>query len=175
MLEVGHRSLPRVRESYKRPFIGSISAIAAVSGLGEATIQILLPACAPIHREVSMSTFKSFSTVRPYKIWAGAVARAVHGERVTMALIDLDPNLEIPEHHHVNEQLGFVVLGTVTMVIDGEEKELAAGEAYSIKSDVPHSARTGREGATVIDVFAPVRSDWEKAERLEPSRGHWPR
>jgi len=122
-----------------------------------------------------MSTFTSFSTVRPYKIWAGAVARAVHGEGVTMALIDLDPNLDIPEHHHVNEQLGFVVLGKVTMVIDGAEQELAAGEAYSIKSNVPHSARTGNEGATVVDVFAPVRSDWEKAERLEPSRGHWPR
>ena len=121
-----------------------------------------------------MSTFTSFSTVRPYKIWAGAVARAVHGERVTMALIDLDPNLDIPEHHHVNEQLGFVVLGKVTMVIGGEEKELAAGEAYSIKSNVPHSARTGGEGATVVDVFGPVRSDWDKAERLEPSRGHWP-
>jgi quercetin dioxygenase-like cupin family protein len=92
-----------------------------------------------------------------------------------MALIDLDPNLHIPEHHHVNEQLGFVVLGKVTMVIGGEEKELSAGEAYSIKSDVPHSARTGPEGATVIDVFAPVRSDWEKAERLEPSTGRWPR
>ena len=71
--------MPRVRESYKRPFIGSISAIATISGLGAPTIQILLPACAPIHREVSMSTFTSFSTVRPHKIWAGAVARAVQG------------------------------------------------------------------------------------------------
>jgi quercetin dioxygenase-like cupin family protein len=122
-----------------------------------------------------MGTFDSFSTVRPYQIWTGAVARAVHGERLTMAVIDLDPDLDIPEHHHDNEQLGFVILGKVTMVIAGEERELSAGEAYSIASDVPHSARTGPEGATVVDVFAPTRSDWEKAPRLEPSKGRWPR
>jgi len=122
-----------------------------------------------------MSTFNSFSSVRPYQIWTGAVARAVNGERLTMAVIDLDPDLEIPEHHHENEQLGFVLQGTVTMVIAGEAKELSAGEGYSIKSDIPHSARSGHEGATVLDIFAPIRADWEKAPRLEPSKGHWPR
>jgi quercetin dioxygenase-like cupin family protein len=126
-------------------------------------------------REVNMSTFGPFSSVRPYQIWTGAVARAVHGERLTMALIDLEPNLAIPEHHHVNEQLGFVVLGKVTMVIAGEARQLGPGETYSIPGDVLHSAQTGPEGATVIDLFAPVRSDWEKAERLEPSPGRWPR
>jgi unsaturated pyranuronate lyase len=128
-----------------------------------------------MNREVNMSTFGSFSSGRPYQIWTGAVARAVHGERLTMALIDLEPNLDIPEHHHVNEQLGFVVLGKVTMVIAGQAKELGPGDSYSIQGDVPHSASTGTEGATVVDVFAPVRADWEKAERLEPSPGHWPR
>jgi quercetin dioxygenase-like cupin family protein len=113
--------------------------------------------------------------MRPYQIWAGAVARAVSGERLTMAVIDLDPNLHIPEHHHDNEQLGFVLQGNVTMVIGGEEMDLGVGEAYSIRSNVPHSARTGREGATVVDIFAPVRADWEKAERLNPSPGRWPR
>lgn len=121
-----------------------------------------------------MGTYNSFSSVRPYQIWTGAVARAVHGERLTMAVIDLDPDLEIPEHHHENEQLGFVLKGRVTMVIAGEAKDLGVGEAYTIASDVPHSASTGPEGATVVDIFAPIRTDWEKAPRLEPSRGRWP-
>jgi len=121
-----------------------------------------------------VGTFTSFSAERPYKIWTGAVARAVHGDRITMAAVDLDPDLVIPEHRHENEQLGFVLTGKVTMVIAGEARELGAGEAYAISSNVPHSARTGAEGATVLDVFAPVRSDWGKAERLEPSKGGWP-
>ena len=122
-----------------------------------------------------MSTFSSFSSLRPYQIWTGAVARAVPGEGLTMAVIDLDPARGIPAPHPGNAQRGFVRLGKVTMVIGGEERELGIGEGYSIPSDVPHSARTGHEGATVVDIFAPIRSDWEKAERLEPSRGRWPR
>jgi quercetin dioxygenase-like cupin family protein len=121
-----------------------------------------------------VGTFTSFSSERPYKIWAGAVARVVNGDRITMAAVDLEPNLLVPEHRHENEQLGFVLKGGVTMVIDGEEKSLRAGDAYRIKSNVPHLARSGPEGATVVDVFAPVRADWEKAERLEPSKGGWP-
>lgn len=121
-----------------------------------------------------MGTFTSFTHERPYKIWNGAVARAVHGDRITMAAVDLEPNLQVPEHRHENEQLGFVLKGKVTMTIAGEAKELGIGEAYAIPSNVPHSASTGPEGATVVDVFAPIRADWEKAERLEPSRGGWP-
>jgi unsaturated pyranuronate lyase len=91
-----------------------------------------------------------------------------------MAAVDLDPDLLVPEHRHDNEQLGFVLEGSVTMMIGGEEKELLVGDAYRIPSNVPHWARSGPRGATVMDVFAPIRADWEKAERLEPSRGGWP-
>jgi quercetin dioxygenase-like cupin family protein len=91
-----------------------------------------------------------------------------------MAVIDLEANLEIPEHQHDNEQLGFVIRGKVTMRIGGESKELGAGETYAIRSNVPHSAASGPEGATVLDVFAPVRTDWEKLERLDPGPGLWP-
>ncbi|TMC01821.1 MAG: hypothetical protein E6J41_31915 [Chloroflexi bacterium] len=95
-----------------------------------------------------MSTYDSLSTVRPYRIWNGAVARAVAGERITFAVVDLEPNLVVPEHQHRNEQVGLVLQGFVTM--------------------------TGPEGATVIDVFNPTREDWEQVERLEPSAGAWP-
>ena len=121
-----------------------------------------------------MTTFTSFAAERPYKIWTGAVARAVHGDRITMAAVDLDPDLDVPEHRHDNEQLGFVLRGKVTMTIGGDARELGVGDAYAIPSNVPHSARTGPDGATVVDVFAPIRSDWEKAERLEPSPAGWP-
>jgi quercetin dioxygenase-like cupin family protein len=123
-------------------------------------------------REVS--AFDAVADMRPYRIWKGAIARALHGERLTMAIVDLEPNLEVPEHHHDNEQLGFVLRGKVTMTVAGESRELGAGGTYRISSEVPHSAATGPEGATVVDVFAPVRADWEKAERMQPQPGMWP-
>ena len=44
----------------------------------------------------------------------------------------------------------------------------------SIPAGVPHRARGGRGGATVVDVFSPPRADWERLERLEPAAGNWP-
>jgi quercetin dioxygenase-like cupin family protein len=67
-----------------------------------------------------------------------------------------------------------VLRGKITMTIGGDSRTLSVGETYSIPSNVPHSAATGPEGATVVDVFAPVRSDWEKVDRLEPEPGRWP-
>jgi quercetin dioxygenase-like cupin family protein len=114
------------------------------------------------------------SDLRPYAIWPGVVARAVNGERLTLAVVDLEPDLPVAEHQHENEQLGLVLKGGITMVIGGRSQSLTAGDAYVIPSNVSHSAHTASEGATVIDVFAPVRADWESKERLPASAGRWP-
>jgi quercetin dioxygenase-like cupin family protein len=121
-----------------------------------------------------MSSFSTLAQERPYRIWNGALARAVHGERLTMAVIDLEPDLAVPEHSHENEQLGLVIKGYITMTVAGEQRRLGPGATYLIPSNTRHDARTGSEGATVLDVFAPVRADWEAAERLEPGPGAWP-
>jgi quercetin dioxygenase-like cupin family protein len=118
--------------------------------------------------------FQGLGEVRPHLIWPGAVARALDGERLTLAVIDLEPNLPVAEHQHENEQLGIVLKGEITMVIGGESKRLGAGDMYAIPSNLRHSAHTHAEGATVVDVFAPIRADWSSKERLEPSPGNWP-
>lgn len=121
-----------------------------------------------------MSNFDALARLRPYRIWNGAVARALHGERLTMAVVDLDPGVAVPEHRHDNEQLGFVLQGSVTMTVGGERRQLGPGETYVISSGTPHAAEAGAEGATVLDVFAPIRADWESLERLPPQPGSWP-
>ena len=121
-----------------------------------------------------MSTFESIGDLRPSAVFKGITARAVSGARMTFAVVDLEPGAALPEHHHENEQLGLVISGTITMRIGSDKRELHAGDTYVIPSDVPHDAVTGPEGATVVDVFAPIRADWEKLPRLDPSAGFWP-
>ncbi len=121
-----------------------------------------------------MKTYQPLTDLRPYQIRDGITARAVHGERMTMAVVDLEPAAVLAEHHHENEQMGFVLSGSMTMRIGGERRELRAGDTYVIPSDVPHDAVTGPEGCTAVDVFAPIREDWEKLSRLDPSPGRWP-
>jgi quercetin dioxygenase-like cupin family protein len=121
-----------------------------------------------------MSTFESLEKLHPLMIRDGIRARAVNGERLTIAVVDLEPNVALPEHHHDNEQLGFVIDGTITMRIGPDKKLLRAGDVYVIPSQVPHAAHGGPEGCTVTEVLAPVRQDWAKLERGEPSPGRWP-
>jgi quercetin dioxygenase-like cupin family protein len=121
-----------------------------------------------------VGTFDRVDGLRPYRIWDGAVARAVHGERITFAVVDLEPDVAVPQHQHPNEQVGTVLRGAITMTIAGESRSLTTGDTYVIPGDVPHAALVGPQGATVVDVFDPPREDWERLERLEPSSGAWP-
>jgi quercetin dioxygenase-like cupin family protein len=121
-----------------------------------------------------VGTFDRLDRLHPYQIWDGAVARAVRGERITFAVVDLEPNHDVPEHRHANEQVGMVLKGSITMVVAGESRTLGVGDTYVIPGNVPHSAASGPDGATVVDVFTPIREDWEQVRRLPPGAGAWP-
>ena len=121
-----------------------------------------------------MSAFRPLQDFEPIVLGNGIEARAVNGDRLTLAVVDLAPNAVLPEHRHENEQLGFIVRGTMTMRIGNEVLELKAGDTYTIPSNVEHGAAAGSEGCTAADVFAPVRADWEMRDRIEPKKPDWP-
>jgi quercetin dioxygenase-like cupin family protein len=121
-----------------------------------------------------MSAFEDIETIGPLRVWKDVVAREVHGEQSTLAVVELAPGAVVPEHHHANEQLGLVIRGTVEFRVGNETKELAPGATWCIPGDVPHEVRAGPEGAVVVDVFAPARADWGALERSEPSAPAWP-
>jgi quercetin dioxygenase-like cupin family protein len=121
-----------------------------------------------------MSVFGKVSAFKPARIWDGVVARPLHADRLTIGFVDIDPGVLVPEHRHDNEQVGFVQRGSVTMTIAGQARELQVGETYSIAGGVPHSAKAGAEGASVVDVFAPGREDWKTKPVVEPFPGRWP-
>src|SRR5919109_1684523 len=121
-----------------------------------------------------MSTYATVGRLQPYRIWDGVIARPLHGDRITVGILEFEPLTHVPEHRHDNEQLGLVLKGSITMVIDGERRELHVGDMYSIRGGVPHSGEAGPEGATVAPVFAPVRADWNDTPRLSVAQGHWP-
>lgn len=121
-----------------------------------------------------MSYFGKIADERPYHLAPGLVARTEAGERMTLAVVDIEPNAVLNEHRHENEQLGIVLRGVLNFTIGGELRELHPGETWSIPSNTPHSAQAGPEGCTVIDVFNPPRADWEGLERGEPGPGQWP-
>ena len=121
-----------------------------------------------------MSAFSDVRTIGPQQIWSGLTGRTVHGEQITLSLIEIDPGAKVPEHSHPNEQVGILISGSMTFRIGDETKELGPGETWIILADVPHSVVAGSGGAVVIEVFAPPRTDWLDLETRESGPGRWP-
>lgn len=121
-----------------------------------------------------MSNLEELQALATKEIWEGVSARVVEGERITLAIVELEPDAVVPEHKHANEQLGFVIQGTLTFTVGDETRELGPGGTWRILGGTPHSVKTGERGAVVVDVFAPTRSDWDDVE-LGPARPpRWP-
>lgn len=116
-----------------------------------------------------MTAFNHLRTIVPQRIWPGLVARSLHGVEATLAAIELEPDVAVPEHSHANEQIGILTSGSLTFRIGDEEQVLGPGATWVIPAHVPHSVRSGPEGATLIELFSPVRDDWDALERLAPS------
>jgi len=121
-----------------------------------------------------VGAFDNVSSLDLQRIWDGVHGRVVHGERITLGVIELDADSIVPEHSHDHEQLGICLSGSLVFRVGDESKELGAGGTWSIPSNVPHEVHVGPAGAVVLDVFAPTRDDWREVERIGLRPPRWP-
>jgi unsaturated pyranuronate lyase len=120
------------------------------------------------------SAFADIATIAPQRIWPGVVGRTLHAERVTVAVVELEPGRLVPEHNHVNEQVGVLLRGSLCFRVGRETRELEPGGMWSIGADLPHEVEAGPDGALLIEIFSPPRDDWHDLERQEPRPLSWP-
>ena len=121
-----------------------------------------------------VSAFENLERIAPVPVWQAIAARMVNGERLTLAVVELDPGAVVAEHAHENEQLGLVLQGSMDFRIGDERRTVGPGETWTIPSNTPHEAVAGPEGAVVIDVFAPPRDDWAALEPQPERPLRWP-
>jgi quercetin dioxygenase-like cupin family protein len=89
--------------------------------------------------------------------------RLVTGERMMIAHVYLQAGAIVPRHEHDNEQLTYILEGTLRLWLgpddDEEMFDIRAGEVLHIPPNVPHRAEA-LENTLDVDVFSPPRSDW---------------
>jgi len=91
--------------------------------------------------------------------------RLFTGERMMLAQVYLDEGAIVPWHQHENEQLTWVLEGSLKFWLgqegtdDVREVVVAAGDVLFIPSNVPHKAEALADTLDV-DVFSPPRQDW---------------
>ena len=80
------------------------------------------------------------------------------GAELSAALFRLEPGAVVPRHHHVNEEFGQVLTGSLELETGSERSTLAAGESFLIPGNVPHAAVAGPEGCLLLECYAPPRN-----------------
>ena len=88
--------------------------------------------------------------------------RLISTERMMLAHVYLDKGCIVPQHSHENEQLTYVLEGSLRFWLGEDESEVidvGAGEVLHIPSLLPHKAEA-LEDTLDVDVFCPPRQDW---------------
>ena len=88
--------------------------------------------------------------------------RLVTGERIMLAHVYLKKGCVVPRHSHENEQVTYILQGTLRFWLgeDGKEQvDVHAGEVLTIPSNLPHKAEA-LEDTLDVDIFCPPRQDW---------------
>ena len=83
----------------------------------------------------------------------------VVGDQVMLARVFLKKDAHVPEHHHHNEQVTYILEGALKFSIAGREVVVKAGEVLCIPPNMPHEA-WALEDTLDLDVFTPPREDW---------------
>jgi len=79
--------------------------------------------------------------------------------KVMRARVFIKKGGHVPEHHHHNEQVTYILEGALKFAIDGKEVVVKAGEVLCIPANMPHEA-WALEDTLDLDVFTPPREDW---------------
>ena len=92
---------------------------------------------------------------------SGVEQKAFSGNGATIALHRLHPGHEPKPHKHINEQIAYIVSGTVDVHVGDEVLRLGAGGIAVIPPNVIHYAVVvGDEPVINLDVFTPCRPEY---------------
>lgn len=88
--------------------------------------------------------------------------RLITADRMMLTHVYLKKGCVVPQHSHGNEQLTYVLEGSLHFWIgeNGEEEvTVGPGEVLVIPSNVLHKAEA-MEDTLDVDIFSPPRQDW---------------
>jgi len=78
----------------------------------------------------------------------------IPGREVVTAILELPPNGAAGRHIHPGTEIGYVLEGSATLIIEGQAaREVKAGDSWIIGAGIPHEGRAGPAGVKVIGTF----------------------
>jgi quercetin dioxygenase-like cupin family protein len=114
-----------------------------------------------LDKEDWMSSFHDVASREAKEIAPGIRIRTFWGDRMLVSIAELDADVMLPLHSHPHEQAGVVLSGALELTIGEETRKLEPGDSFLVPGGVEHGGRTGDSPARIMDVFSPVRQDYQ--------------
>ena len=105
------------------------------------------------------SPFRTWNGVEAWQFVDGVHLHAIGGEQILLCRVTYKPGKHVPDHDHEHtEQVMAIVEGEVTVTVEGETRDVKAGDVIVINRGVRHSLYS-EHGVTFFEAFAPVPLD----------------
>lgn len=105
------------------------------------------------------SPFRTWNGVESWQFADGVRLHAIGGEQILLCRVTYEPGKQVPDHaHEQTEQVMAILDGAVTVTVDGETRDVEAGDVIVINKGVPHSLYS-ENGVSFFEALAPVPLD----------------
>ncbi|MGB5819250.1 MAG: cupin domain-containing protein [Saonia sp.] len=100
------------------------------------------------------------SEIASKEIMPGYHGKLIHTQHMSLAFWDVKEGAEVPEHHHLNEQVMQVLEGRFEFTVGGETKVYLPGDIVVIPPNVQHGGKA-LTACKLMDVFSPAREEYK--------------
>ena len=109
---------------------------------------------------MSTATLHRWSEIEPEQLNPLLTRQFITGDQAMLGRIVLTKGCIVPRHSHPNEQLAFILQGSLRFAFDdGTTHTVNSGEVIVLPAYLPHAA-VALEDTINFDIFAPPRQDW---------------
>ncbi|WP_373521741.1 SMP-30/gluconolactonase/LRE family protein [Aquiflexum sp.] len=102
----------------------------------------------------------------------GAFSRLISGRNMLLSFISMEPDAIFGHHIHPEEQMMFVLRGSVNEILLDSKKLLETNDVVLIPGNFVHGAETGELGSEALDIFWPSRSDYMEKGKVRMTAFH---
>jgi quercetin dioxygenase-like cupin family protein len=85
----------------------------------------------------------------------------VAGECTLMSKFTMSAGAELPLHSHPNEQIGYLLSGSIVLHIGDRSHDIKSGDSWCVPQGIAHRADI-LEDSEALEIFSPVRRDYLK-------------
>lgn len=126
----------------------------------------------PLSPNIESNTVYDLYDIQLSELAPGAFSRLISGRNMLLSFISMDPDAVFGHHIHPEEQIMFVLRGSVNEILLDNKKLMESNDVVLIPGNFVHGAEIGDLGADALDIFWPSRNDYLEKEQERMNTFH---